>query len=54
VEVSKELSGIQAWLSPLEPSERHQDVSDGRLNGVGDWFYRGTSSGHGARVRVAQ
>ena len=28
---------IQAWLSPLEPYGRHQDVSNGRLDGVGDW-----------------
>ena len=36
----KEPSGIQAWLSPLEPYERHQDVSDDRLDGVGDWVLR--------------
>ena len=28
---------IQAWLSPLEPHRRHQDVSNRRLDGVGDW-----------------
>jgi len=28
---------IQAWLSPLEPYGRHQDVSNGRQNNVGDW-----------------
>ena len=28
---------IQAWLSPLEPYGRHQDVSNRRLDGVGDW-----------------
>lgn len=31
---------IQAWLSPLEPCGRHQDVSNRRLDGVGDWVLR--------------
>ena len=29
---------IQAWLSPLEPRKRHQDVRNRRLDGVGDWI----------------
>jgi len=28
---------IQAWLSPLKPHSRHQDVRNQRLHGVGDW-----------------
>jgi len=32
-----ESSRVEAWLSPLEPRRRHQDVSNRRLNGVGDW-----------------
>ena len=28
---------IKAWLSPLEPDIRHRDVSNRRLDGVGDW-----------------
>ena len=28
---------IQAWLSPLEPYKRHQDVRNHRLDGVGEW-----------------
>jgi len=28
---------IRAWLSPLEPHRRHQDVRNRRLDGVGDW-----------------
>ena len=30
-------STIQAWLSPLEPHARHQDVRNRRLDGVGEW-----------------
>ena len=26
------------WLSPLEPSNRHQTVRTGRFGGVGDWL----------------
>jgi len=31
---------IQAWLSPLEPHKRHQDVRNLRLDGIGDWILR--------------
>jgi len=37
VGASEESSKIQAWLSPLEPYARHQDVRNQRLDGVGDW-----------------
>ena len=37
VGVSEEYSRIQAWLSPLEPHARNQDVRNRRLDGVGDW-----------------
>ena len=37
VGVSEESAKIQAWLSPLEPHARHQDVRSRRLDGVGDW-----------------
>jgi len=37
VGVSEESLKIQAWLSPLEPHARHQDVRSRRLDGVGDW-----------------
>ena len=35
--VSEESGRIQAWLSPLEPHARHQDVRNRRLDGVGEW-----------------
>ena len=31
---------ILAWLSPLEPRQRHQDVRARRLDGLGDWFLK--------------
>ena len=40
--VSEESARIQAWLSPLEPYARHQDVRNRRLDGVGDWVLQKT------------
>ena len=40
VGVSEESARIQAWLSPLEPHARHQDVRNRRLDGVGEWVLR--------------
>jgi len=37
VGMSEESSRIQAWLSPLEPGRRHQDVRNRRFDGVGEW-----------------
>ena len=37
VGVSEESARIQAWLSPLEPHARHEDVRNRRLDGVGEW-----------------
>ena len=28
---------VQPWLSPLEPRKKHQDVSNKRLDGIGEW-----------------
>lgn len=35
-----EKTQILAWLSPLEPQARHQDIRTRRLNGVGEWALR--------------
>ena len=35
---SDEDAQILRWLSPLEPTNRHQGVRTDRLDGVGDWF----------------
>ena len=37
VGIREESLRIQAWLSPLEPHVRHQDVRNRRLDGVGNW-----------------
>ena len=31
-------SQLLTWLSPLEPSLRHQDIRERRVRGVGDWL----------------
>ena len=36
--VSDERSKILAWLSPLEPRTRHQDVQTRRADNVGEWL----------------
>ena len=36
--VADEKSEILAWLSPLEPHIRHQDIQTRRINRVGDWL----------------
>ena len=50
VGMDEESLRIKAWLSPLEPHKRHQDVRNYRLDGVGNGFYGEGSSSHGARV----
>ena len=37
VGVDEESLRIQAWLSPLKPDIRHEDVSNRRMEGIGDW-----------------
>jgi len=29
---------MMRWLSPLEPTNRHQGVRTERFDGIGDWF----------------
>ena len=36
--VADERSEILAWLSPLKPRIRHQDIRTRRVDGVGDWL----------------
>ena len=40
VGMDEESMRIKAWLSPLEPHKRHQDVRNRRLDGVGEWVLR--------------
>ena len=36
--MADEKSDILAWLSPLEPQRRHQDIRTRRVDKVGDWL----------------
>jgi len=36
--VPNDRSGTLAWLSPLDPKLRHQDVRDRRIGNVGEWL----------------
>ena len=36
--VADDRSNILAWLSPLEPRLRHQDIQDSRVENIGDWL----------------
>ena len=36
--VSDGRSQVLAWLSPLEPRQRHQDIRDRRAGSVGEWL----------------
>ena len=36
--VADDRSPLLAWLSPLEPSLRHRDIRERRVNEVGEWL----------------
>ncbi|KAI5792255.1 hypothetical protein FPQ18DRAFT_305547 [Pyronema domesticum] len=36
--VDNEIRQIMAWISPLEPHKRHQDIRQKRLEGTRNWF----------------
>jgi len=36
--VSDDRSQLLTWLSPLEPSLRHCDIRERRINDVGEWL----------------
>ena len=36
--VPDDRSNILAWLSPLDPKSRHQDIQDRRVKSVGEWL----------------
>ena len=36
--VADDRSNILAWLSPLDPRLRHQDIRDRRVENVGEWL----------------
>lgn len=54
VTVADDQSGVIAWLSPLDPRSRHQEIRDLRIENVGEWilqteefrsWYSGSSGG---------
>ena len=36
--VADDRSNILAWLSPLDPTLRHHDIRDRRVENVGEWL----------------
>ena len=36
--VNNDRSNILAWLSPLDPKLRHQDIQDRRIESIGEWL----------------
>jgi len=38
VTVADDRSNILAWLSPLDPKLRHQDIQDRRVENIGEWL----------------
>ena len=36
--VADDQSNILAWLSPLDPKSRHQDIQDRRIESLGEWL----------------
>ena len=52
ITVADDRSNILAWLSPLEPRIRHQDIGDHRVENIGEWVlqtkeFRGWYAGSG-------
>jgi len=50
--IADERLQILTWLSPLEPTLRHQDIRDSRVENVGEWLlqteeFRGWYGGSG-------
>jgi len=38
ITVTDDRSNILAWLSPLNPKLRHEDIQDSRVGNVGEWL----------------
>ena len=38
ITVADDRSNILAWLSPLDPKPRHQDIQDRRVENIGEWL----------------
>ena len=40
VVAANDRSNILAWLSPLDPKSRHEDIQDHRIEDIGEWLLR--------------
>ena len=40
VVAANDRSNILAWLSPLDPKSRHEDIEDHRVENIGEWLLR--------------
>jgi len=38
ITIADDRSNILAWISPLDPRLRHQDVQDRRVEEIGEWL----------------
>ena len=38
ITVADDRSNLLAWLSPLDPTSRHQDIQDRRVESIGEWL----------------
>ena len=38
ITVADDRPNILAWLSPLDPKLRHQDIQDRRVESIGEWL----------------
>ena len=38
--IADDRSPLLAWLSPLEPKIRHQDIRERRVDNVGEWLFQ--------------
>ena len=36
--VADDRSNILAWLSPLDPKSRHEEIQDRRVENIGEWL----------------
>ena len=40
ITVADDRPNILAWLSPLDPRVRHQDIRDRRVDNIGEWLLK--------------
>ena len=40
ITIADDRSNILAWISPLDPRVRHQDVQESRVEEIGEWLLK--------------